>query len=250
MSRSPSTHETLADLDNQIDRSTRDSTLAAALKSILLTARVDGLIGSTALGSTVAELNLLDGSTEANSVASVVPVLDTGKELVTDANTGTAGTGVTAVEHGDGKVHTTTLTLAATAAAIAGGADLGIGNLIYTFPSGAVIIDASYMSAAFTESDGNITADQPEVGLGTVIASGAISVLSTTTENIITGQVAANCSGTATVKTAIPTAAVPFVIETGDAHTLHLNWADGWAASGETAGSITGTVVINWRFMS
>jgi hypothetical protein len=210
---------------------------------------IDILDGATV---TTTEVNFLDGAAVANSVASKVALVDASKKLQTSANTGTVGTGVTAVEYGDGHVHTTVLTLAATVPAIAGGADLAVGNLIYTLPAGAVVVDSAYMSAAITQSEGNITADTPDVGIGTVIASGVVAVLggTATFENIITGQTAADCNGTATVKTSIPTAAVPFVIESGDAHTIHLNVADGWAASGDSGASLTGTVVLNWRFMA
>ena len=69
------------------------------------------------------------------------------------------------------------------------------------------------------------------MGLGTVIGSGAVATLdgTATFENILTGQTAADANGTATVKTALPTAGVPFIIESGDAHTLHFNVADAWA---------------------
>lgn len=168
----------------------------------------------------------------------------------TSVNGGTAGTGVTAAEYGNGYQHTSVLTLAATVPAIAGGADLAVGNLIYTFPAGEIIAESSYMSVVVQQVDGNIDADTPEVGLGTVIASGVVAVLSTTFEDILTGQVATDCDGTATVKTAIPTAAVPLVIATASAHTVHLNLADGWAASGDTGAGLTGTVVLVWRFMA
>jgi hypothetical protein len=167
-------------------------------------------------------------------------------------NNGTAGTNVAVLEYGDGYNHISVLTVSAVCPAIAGGADLAVGNLIYTLPAGAVIVDGAYISIGLTQSQGNINADTPDVGLGTVIASGVVAVLggTGTFENILTGQTAANCTGTATVKTAIPTAGVPFVIETAAAHTIHLNVADGWAASGDAAATWAGTVVLNWRFMA
>lgn len=206
--------------------------------------------GSTTLSE--AELGVLDSAGQANSAASKAAILDTNKRLRTNASVGTANTGSTAVEYGDGRLHQTVLTLATTLPAIAGGASLGVGKLLYTFPAGAIIVESAYMSVAITQTEGNITADTPDVGLGTVIASGAIATLdgTGTFENIITGQTAADCNGTATVKTAIPTANVPFVIEAGAAHTIYLNVADGWAASGDAAAAVAGTVVLNWRFMA
>jgi len=132
-----------------------------------------------------------------------------------------------------------------------GGADLAVGKLLYTLPVGANLIENAYMSLAITQTDGNINADTPDVGLGTVIASGAVATLDGTAifENIITGQTAANCTGTATVKTTAPTAGTSLAIETGDAHTIYANVADGWAASGDAAALLTGTVIIDYKFV-
>lgn len=165
---------------------------------------------------------------------------------------GTAATGVTAVEEGDGNFHKTTLTVSSTLPAIAGGADLAVGKLLYTLPAGAHAVKVSYMSMALTAADGNIDADTPDVGIGTVIASGAVAVLSGTGtfENLITGQTATDCSGTATVATLAPTAGATFPIAAAAAHTIHFNVADGWAASGEAACPIAGTVVIEWTTLT
>lgn len=170
----------------------------------------------------------------------------------TTSGVGTANAGTTAVEYGDGRMHQTVLTVSTTLPAIAGGANLAVGKLLYTLPAGAHIIESAYMSVAITQSEGNINADTPDVGLGTVIGTGAVATLdgTATFEDIITGQTAANCTGTATVKTAIPTANVPLVIEAAGAKTIHLNVADGWAASGDAAAALAGTVVINWRTMA
>jgi hypothetical protein len=126
-----------------------------------------------------------------------------------------------------------------------------VGKLLYTFPAGVIIVESAYMSLAITQTEGNITADTPDGGLGTVIASGAVATLdgTATFENILTGQTFNNCSGTAEVKTAIPTAGVPLVIEAAGAHTVYFNVADGWAASGDVAALLAGTVILNWRLV-
>lgn len=168
---------------------------------------------------------------------------------VSMSEVGTPGTGVTAVEEGNGSWHKTKLTVAGVLPVIAGGADLAAGLLVYTLPAGAKIIKSAYMSMALDELDGNITADTPDVGIGTVIGTGAVATLGTTAtfENILTGRAAADCNGTATVGTAQTTDAVGgLAIETGDAHTIHFNAADGWAASGEAACPIAGTICIEW----
>ncbi len=162
------------------------------------------------------------------------------------AKLGSVPSYVKAAEYGDKHTHTSVLTIDTTLPAIAGGANLGVGKLIYTFPAGSVRVKASYMSVVIQQTQGNITADTPEVGLGTVIASGAVAVLSGTAtfENIITGQVAADCDGTATVVNI----GTELIVTTAGAHTVYLNVADGWAASGDAAAILQGTVVIHWEW--
>lgn len=157
---------------------------------------------------------------------------------------GTPATGVTAVEEVDGSLHKTTLTISTTLPAIAGGAALAVGKLLYTLPAGASQVLGSHASVALNEVDGNITADTPDVGLGTTIASGVVAVLGGTAafENIMTGQTAADCNGTATVASVATNLAIA---PAGD-HTVYLNVADTWAAGGELACPVTGTVVLLW----
>lgn len=248
--------------------------VATASKAVILDANKDiatlrhlTISGNLVTGSTTlseTELGYLDGLTTGTVTASKALVVDTNKDLaslrhltlagnlVTSANVGTAETGTTAVERGTSHRHQTILTVSTTLPAIAGGADLGIGKLLYTFPAGVIIINYAYMTLAITQSQGNITADTPDVGLGTVIASGVVNVLSGTAtfENIITGQTAADCNGTATVKTANPTAGVPFIIEAGAARTVYFNAADGWTAGGDAAAALAGTVVLDWTFIA
>lgn len=168
--------------------------------------------------------------------------------LKNTANVGTVATGSSVVEYGDGYNHTSVITVNTTLPAIAGGANLAIGKLIYTFPTGACIVGLTYMSIAITQTQGNINADTPDVGLGTTIASGVVATLAGTAafENILTGQTAANCTGTATVAST----ANHTNIDAADDHTMYLNVADGWAASGDAAALLTGTIVVNWQFLA
>jgi hypothetical protein len=117
-------------------------------------------------------------------------------------------------------------------------ASLGIGKKIFSPGAGAQIISAK-MSVGLTHSDVAAAADTPDVGLGTVIASGAVAVLggTATFENILTGQTAANCTGTATVA-----GAANGVIATD----VFLNVADGWANVTTTALTATGYVTLVW----
>ena len=171
-----------------------------------------------------------------------------GSAVRTTASVGTAETGATAVESGDGNYHKTVLTVSTTLPAIAGGANLAVGKLLYTMPAGAIAIHSAKMSLAITQTQGNITADTPDGGLGSVIASGVVATLdgTATFEDILTGQTFNDCNGTAEVKTV---ANQPMVMETGAAHTVYFNVADGWAASGDAAATLTGTVTLIWSFV-
>lgn len=151
-------------------------------------------------------------------------------------------------EYGDGRFHMTRLSLTGALPAIAGGANLAVGRLIYTLPAGVIrIISAYFDGVAITQSEGNIDADTPDVGLGTTIASGAVAVLGGTAafENILTGQTFTDCDGTAEKVGAAST----LIIDAADAHTVHLNVADGWASDGDAAAAISGDVVITWEFI-
>lgn len=181
--------------------------------------------------------------------------IDKDGQLGTVANIGAANTGVTAKEYGDGRNHVTVLTVSkADAYTLADNASKAVGYLLYTLPAGACVVDYAYMSARILAASTEIKTDTPDVGLGTVIASGAVATLdgTPTFENIITGQTAADCNNTATVKTALPTAGTPFIVAAADAHTIYLNAADGWAddTGGDLTADIAGTVVLAWRFMA
>jgi hypothetical protein len=164
-------------------------------------------------------------------------------------NIGTASDYATAAEDGNNVYHRTTLSLTGVLPAIAGGANLAVGRLLYTLPAGVIrIISAYFNDVAITQADGNITADTPDVGIGTTIASGAVAVLSGTAafENVLTGQTFADCDGTGTKAGAAST----LVINAADSHNLYLNVADGWAASGDAGAAISGEVVITWEFIA
>lgn len=166
-------------------------------------------------------------------------------------NKGVAAAAVRAEEYGDKYNHTTVLTFEGASAvlpAIAGGANLAVGVKLYDFPAGAVVVNAARLKdVAITQTEDNITADTPDVGLGTTIASGAVAVLSGTAafENVLTGQTFTDCDGTAEDATV----GTQLVIAPADSHALYLNVADGWAADGDAAAVVSGQVVINWSYM-
>lgn len=186
--------------------------------------------------------------TEAVSGTAVSAGISTQSEAKCTANVGTAAAGVTAVEYGDGHMHTTVLTVDTTLGAIAGGAALALGKLLYTLPAGAQVVDRSYFSLAITQTEGHINADTPNVCLGTVVGSGAVATLAGTATFYNVGvaqKAAANCTGTATVQTNV----VALVREAADAKTIYANVAATWAASGDAAAKLTGTVTLRWTTM-
>lgn len=169
------------------------------------------------------------------------------------SSVGTANTGVTAVEYGDGYQHTTVLTVNSTLPAIAGGAALGVGTLLYTLPAGVQVVEIAYMSMGITQTTGHINANTPNVGLGSVVASGVISTLSGTAtfQDYMVGSNAANCTGTATVNTTLATSS-PFanIRNAAAAKTIYFNAAATWSASGDPAAIIAGTVTLKWQTMA
>ncbi len=173
--------------------------------------------------------------------------------LTTKLNNGSPNSGVTAVEYGDGRRHITVLTVNVTdALTVADNASIADGYLVYTFPAGEVIVESASMSMGVTAAED--TTATPDVGIGTVIGTGAVAVLggTATFENIITGQTAGDAAGTPTVATTIPTAAVPLVIATAGAHTVHFNVADGWAdtAGTDLTADIAGQIILVWTYLS
>ncbi len=162
---------------------------------------------------------------------------------------GTAGTGVTAVTHGDGYNMVTVLTMdGAVLPAIEAGAH-AYGLKVFTFPSGTTRVKCTRMNIAITQSDGNINNDTPEVGVGSVIATGAVLVLNGTTEfdDYVVEQTATNCTGTATEK-AEDTVGAGLKLNEAGTKTVHLNVADTWAGT-DSAATLSGTIHLEWTFL-
>jgi len=163
---------------------------------------------------------------------------------------GTPNTGVTATESKSGQQHVTKLTLSAlVVSAIAAAGAEAVGKLLYTFPAGAVLLRAAHLDLELTNTDGDIDADTPDIGLGTTIASGAnatLEAVGTGAENVLTGQTTDDCDGTATVKGVTDQA---LTIQANDDHTVYLNVADTWADD-DTGLKATGTVTLEWVDLS
>lgn len=166
------------------------------------------------------------------------------------AGVGTASTddAVTTEEYSDGLIHRTVITLndfefGSTDDSTA----LASGGLIYTLPAGDVVVRSVVFAVGLGLTDSATpTTDTPDCGIGTTIASGAVSVLGGTAgfENILTGQTMNDMAGTVEFVTASPGLA----IASASAHTIYLNVADTWAdyTPNDPGVTASGTIIIEW----
>ena len=165
---------------------------------------------------------------------------------------GTAGTSVVATEYGDGKHHVTKLVITALSQVVGDNASLGVGSVIYTFPTGIIAIKAAGGSVAITVDFATKT-DTPEIGLGTLIASTAIATLgagNAAMEDICDGIATADCNGTARLMDS-KLGELTKVMAAADSHVVNLNYADAWVdSSADTGSSVTGTVWLDWTLLA
>lgn len=245
------THDVMTNVnDSAFNKSTDDlDDISDGTTNSLIPAADAAKLAATT--SSAAELNLLDGSLEANTAASVAPILDTAKALRTNANVGTAGTGVTAVEYGDGYNHVTVLTLTAAAltpTTIPADAE-GAGVIAYTFPAGVHLFTACHMDITAFTGTGFAATNAVDMGIGSLISSGDIATLTTAAmEDCVTGQTVADISSPATEKSTIATAGAPLLFESGGSKVIHLNVAGTWNDT-FTAPVVTGTITLYWTFL-
>jgi len=194
-------------------------------------------------GTTIGLFRGLKGKQEAHANGSLVlvgPHADFNR--APGEAVGVPESGISVEESVNGRNHVTKLSFSGITLGTASAAAVAMGKKLYTLPAGAIQIKGCRMSVGIYGSGSTCDADTPDVGVGTVIASGATAVLSGTAtfENILTGQTAGDCAGTAV------NAIVTTKLErnTGDAHTIHLNAADTWA--GAATITATGNIEIEW----
>lgn len=148
------------------------------------------------------------------------------------------------MELGQGRNHVTRLTFTGqTIGSPTGAVNLAFGKLVYTLPAGAAIVKSSLISVALTCTGAVVTADTPDTGLGTTLASGANAVLSGNAlfENIMTGQTSNDVNGT--VELAMVSNSL-LNVAAADNHTVYLNVGDGWAGADTVVGA--GTIILEW----
>jgi len=164
---------------------------------------------------------------------------------------------VTATEYSTGKDVVTVLSLTNfVVGALAGaGAALGMGNIVYSFPAGQHLeLVYGFSNLSLTALG---TAVNTDTGLGSVIASGAVSVLSGTAtfENRLTGQTIATDPAGGAVASALlgATAGIGTGIALNVAASVKdvfLNSAGTWNANNTGNLTATGTIVLKWTIMN
>lgn len=139
--------------------------------------------------------------------------------------------------------------------AVADNASIGRGLLIYTFPAGQVIVKRVYGDIGLDVNDVVYEDDNPEVGLGTVVSSGAISELNGSTMEDIWGPfIVDDCETNDVATDALQLITVPdLVIAGAGAHTVYLNIADAWGNGTGTPNCTIGTpgarFIIEWYLL-
>lgn len=235
------------------------NTFTALSGSQILTA--DGVVGTPGLGIGAADTGfyVVSGTqTGFTQDGSLVALFDTDGiksdsvrarvELFLPEAASTA----TSVSYGDGRNFTTVITLAAGTVSIAGAANEAVGLKLGAFPAGAHLHEVTYMSIGATAADPGNAAVTPDIGIGSVVGTGAVAVLggTSTFEDYITGQTG-DTVGTPVVKTSVATAGALTGIsinEAGDVKDVFLNIAGAWAATDTV--TLAGTVTLKWTILS
>lgn len=148
-----------------------------------------------------------------------------------------------AEEYGDRYSHRTVITLKpGFTFTPAGAADLAMGKEIYKFPAGKIRVLSTAVDLKL-QGNGTVNADTPVVGLGSVVGSGAVAVLSGTSTfiNMMTGFAVTDCNGTP----ARSASASSFASVAGPS--VYLNIADGWA--GADTITVSGRIVLRWELL-
>ncbi len=175
------------------------------------------------------------------------------------ASVGTAGADATVTEYlvaGDdgtiGALHVTNIFIAAGTSVVTtpDAESLAQGLLIYTFPAGTIVVKRVYGDFGLDINDALLVGDTPEVGLGTLIASGAAATLGAVgaaAEDIWGPHVAAGVDTEADATDAGQFITVPNLIIPGaSAHLVHFNVAAVWT---DGAGTADVTLVNGARFI-
>ena len=158
-------------------------------------------------------------------------------------------------EYGNGVRHFTRLTLTNFAVGTSGdNENLAIGAKFYTLPAGDIIIDHATMIGTILANISDKDEANSEVGIGTVIGSGANATLgdvNAAAENVCGPVVISAYNNTAVVGVAVAGPAQPFLriaASGGLARDLFLNTATAWDnITAPGAVTFTGVITLDWR---
>jgi hypothetical protein len=152
---------------------------------------------------------------------------------------------ITVCEYNSGCEHLTVLTLTNFVIGTIAGANKGIGTAFYALPIGTMLHTASFMDLqVFVPT----TSTTIKLGIGSVVASGSVTVLSGTATfmDFVTQQ-----SGTATASSPTAIQVGPIGATAGiltgislTPTTFFLNCAGGWSDTGSV--TATGVIVLKW----
>jgi len=177
-------------------------------------------------------------------------------DFTTGAGTVTTTT-TTSVEHFKDPAGMRTSVFTLTAFSLGNGGDaaaLGIGAKFFDFPAGNIWFQDASINGTFGTAV--LYTNVLDAGIGSVIASGVVSVLGgTATFEDFIGSLTTAALPTATVAGVSGLAAADGIsnrlIASASAHTVHLNAAGTWtdiAAAG--AVTFTGTIVLRWKLLA
>jgi len=166
-----------------------------------------------------------------------------------EKNIGTAQSAWTAIERGNDYNHVTVLTLGTATEWIApsGAASLADGISVYTFPTARFFIDRVFVDLTCT-TEGTVDTDTPQYGLGSVVASGAVSVLTGTSTFHDIGGTGSFAAVTTREQDIIQNASA-LENTTNASVTAYLNIADGWAGADTVTLSAGSKIVITWTYL-
>ena len=214
------------------------------------------VIGADNLGIACNGAKVLDIATTGLGVTGLLTSTSSisGLRHLHSTNLGTTPVGTVVIsEYGTGRDVVTELTLTNfIVGALAGaGAALGVGNIVYAFPAGQHFELVSSLSAIVLTALG--TAVATDTGLGSVIATGAVNVLSGTGtfEDRLTGQTISTAAGGGAAVSALTAATTG--IGTGislnvaaSVKNVFLNSAGTWNADNTGNLTATGVIVLKW----
>ncbi len=156
-------------------------------------------------------------------------------------------------EYGDGLSHVTVLTATALAMGdtVTSAASKAVGDLIYTFPAGHILVEAVFVDIIVNPAGAENDAVVADVGVGTTIGVGAVDVLSGTAgfEDFMTGQAVTVDSSNVLTTVKESTGGGPMYISDTDDRTLHINAAAAWQNAASATIDYTGTVVLIWKYL-